>query len=147
MRPVTGSRPVTVTFCTVVGVQLESVYGQERLENAPPEHVGVGSITVPVGAGRPASVSAAHWATSLKCCPLMVSDPGTDDTVMLGVYWQTPALQEAEPSHAVVQLPQWPGSFCRSTHVPPQLVCPAGHWHVPEAQIIVAGHTVAQSPQ
>jgi hypothetical protein len=45
------------------------------------------------------------------------------------------------------QLPQWLMSVCTSTHVPLQLVWPAGQAHAPAVQLRPAAQALPQAPQ
>jgi hypothetical protein len=56
-------------------------------------------------------------------------------------------LQTWLAAHAVVQVPQWAGSFPRSAQAPEHEVSPAAQTHVPPLQIWVAPHAVVQPPQ
>jgi hypothetical protein len=47
----------------------------------------------------------------------------------------------------VVQVPQWATSVAVFTHVPAQLVEPAGQAHAPLVHTCPAPHTVVQLPQ
>lgn len=49
----------------------------------------------------------------------------------------------------VLQLPQWDGSFARSTHCPLQFVLPVGHdtTHCPPEHAWFLPHVLPQAPQ
>ena len=51
------------------------------------------------------------------------------------------------PLQTVPQAPQFAASVERSTHIPPQLLRPDGHTHMPPLQINPVGQTVPQLPQ
>jgi hypothetical protein len=53
---------------------------------------------------------------------------------------------EATPQR-VSHAPQWFASVCSFTHVPPQLVCPVGHWHIPATHIAPIAQTLPHVPQ
>jgi hypothetical protein len=50
-------------------------------------------------------------------------------------------------AHALAQAPQFATSEVRSTQVPPHNVCPAGHSHVPAAQLVPPEHLMPHAPQ
>jgi hypothetical protein len=50
-------------------------------------------------------------------------------------------------AHALAQAPQFAASDARSTQVPLHNVCPAGHSHVPAAQLVPPEHLTPQAPQ
>jgi hypothetical protein len=58
-----------------------------------------------------------------------------------------PAVQSCAPTHSVPQVPQLFGSIERSTHTPPQDVCPAGQAHLPATQLVPPLQATPQPPQ
>jgi hypothetical protein len=64
--------------------------------------------------------------------------------------WQVPFTQDdvaKKFEHAVPQAPQWLKLVWRLMQAPLHRVIPAGHAHVPAAQVAPVGHALVHEPQ
>jgi hypothetical protein len=74
-------------------------------------------------------------------CPIALVDH------VAGVPPHEPATHVSPVPQIIPHAPQFDGSVCVLTHVPPHDICPAGHPHTPALHTCVGGHTVLQPPQ